>query len=123
MPTGATRRDAKAATIKSECATAGMNYRTVLRAGDALNVVREKNPFSGVWQWRFRKPGQAGDKMRVTDSKSAENLSSCHLDENQWKIEDFDPANPLGDKLNHPVTLEQKPAEDAGECAIAARMR
>jgi len=46
-----------AAKVKEEVKAAGMNYRTVQRAADALSVIREKNSFDGGWQWRFPKPG------------------------------------------------------------------
>jgi hypothetical protein len=57
--------DVSAAKVKAEAKAAGMNYRTVQRAADALGVIREKNTFDGGWQWRFPKPGTTvneGDK-------------------------------------------------------------
>jgi putative DNA primase/helicase len=54
-----------AAKVKAEAKAAGMNYRTVQRAADALGVIHEKNSLDGGWQWRFPKPGTVasdGDK-------------------------------------------------------------
>ncbi len=51
-----------AAVVKSEAANAGLSYRTVQRAADTLGVIREKNAFSGGWQWRLPRPADEGDK-------------------------------------------------------------
>jgi KaiC/GvpD/RAD55 family RecA-like ATPase len=48
-----------ASKVKSEAADAGMGWRTVQRAADTINVIREKNTFNGGWQWRMPKPGTA----------------------------------------------------------------
>jgi hypothetical protein len=51
-----------AAKVKAEAVAAGMNYRTVQRAADALGIIREKNSFDGGWQWRFPKAASAANQ-------------------------------------------------------------
>jgi len=49
--------DMPAATVKTEGKAAGLAWRTVQRAAEALGIIREKNAFKDGWQWRFPKPG------------------------------------------------------------------
>ena len=46
-----------AAKVRQEAEAAGFVWRTVQRAAEALGVIREKNSFTGGWQWRFPKAG------------------------------------------------------------------
>ncbi len=42
-----------AATVKEECAAAGMNYRTVHRAKDSIGVRSYREQFGGAWTWKL----------------------------------------------------------------------
>jgi hypothetical protein len=45
------------ADVRQEAESAGLSWAAVHRAADALGVIREKNGFTGGWQWRFPKTG------------------------------------------------------------------
>jgi len=66
-----------AATVKDECAGAGINYKTVQRAADALGVVRYKAAFGGGWRWRLPAPAEGDTKG--TKSPNTQPLSTCPL--------------------------------------------
>lgn len=78
-----------AATVEAEAKAAGLNIRTVRRAADDMGVIREKNAFSGGWQWRFPKPAAQGDSPRGQVPPNAVHLSTCPLRE-------INPASPRG---------------------------
>ena len=44
-------------TVKEQAKDAGLAWRTVRRAADEIRVKREKNSFTGKWQWRLPKTG------------------------------------------------------------------
>ncbi len=94
-----------AAMVKTEAQSAGMSYRTVQRAADALGVIREKNTFSGGWQWRFPKPGNEGDNE---GDRSVKEKEPVHLtpSENQPENAGFPMTPAQDDTLSDPVALD-----------------
>jgi putative DNA primase/helicase len=44
--------------VERQAKDAGLAWRTVRRAADEIGIKREKNGFSGKWQWRLSKPGK-----------------------------------------------------------------
>ncbi len=103
--------EAAAAKIKAEAADAGLNYRTVQRAADSLGVVREKNRFSGGWQWRLPRPSPSekeGDKLYgVEGDKSPRGGQPVHLSPSRFQPGNADSGATRreGDKLGDPVAL------------------
>lgn len=73
--------EVEAANVKAEAKAAGMGWRTVQRAADELVVIREKNGFSGGWQWRLPKPGSEDANGRCHVPTEQGNLASWHLRE------------------------------------------
>ena len=101
--------------IKEEAAAAGLNYRTVQRAADALGVIREKNGFSKAWQWRFPKPGRVADELEVTGSQGNKNLSTCHLVEFDAKTAVLQCQDPEEDKSSDLVALDMRDKHNGRE--------
>ncbi len=93
--------EVEAAKVKAETTAAGLAWRTVQRAADALGVIREKNAFNAGWQWRFPKPGGEDANRRCQAPQEQENLASWHLGQNQGEsgesvcqdTEDAKPSN------------------------------
>ncbi len=96
-----TNGEVEAGKVKSDAADAGMNYRTVQRAADALGVIREKNQFSGGWVWRFPKPGNLNIEVTSEGDKSLKNKQPVHLSPSQKSRENerFSLTPNEGDKL------------------------
>jgi putative DNA primase/helicase len=100
--------EVEASKVQAEAKAAGMNYRTVQRAADALGVRRDKNKYHGGWQWRFPKPGTVeieDDKSTGQIPKETENLSTCRLGKNTGENGDSTRQDTEGDKLIYPGTL------------------
>ncbi len=88
-----------------EATAAGMGWRTVQRACDEIGAIREKNQFSGGWQWRLPKPGNEDAKSTCHVEQKTEDLASWHLRKNSEKSDDSACQFPEGAKLNHLGTL------------------
>ncbi|WP_428937285.1 AAA family ATPase [Fontivita pretiosa] len=105
--------EVEAGRVRAETAAAGLAWRTVQRAADAMGVVRDKNAFGGGWQWRLPRP---------EDAKFAKNLASWRLRENQGKNGNFLCHGPEDDKFGELGAFggngQAQPAA-ASEAAIA----
>jgi hypothetical protein len=104
-----------AARVKAEATAAGLAWRTVQRAADELDVIREKNSYTGGWQWRFPKPGNEGDKIVVPSSSISNNLASCHLGEISSKTQVLEGLAAQDAKLKKPETLSAHGDESDAE--------
>ncbi|WP_428939691.1 AAA family ATPase [Fontivita pretiosa] len=107
--------EVEAARVRAETAAAGLAWRTVQRAADAIGVIREKNSFTGGWQWRLPKlstPEDASRRCQVPQEH--ENLASWRLRENQRKNGGFLCQDPEDAKFNEPGILGETRGGD--EC-------
>jgi len=91
-----------AADVREQARAAGMNYRTVQRAAEALGVKSGRSGYVGGWAWSL--PPEA-DKPYGHVPRESDHLSTCRLG-------DIDPENAVStgqvphlDKLHNPVVL------------------
>jgi hypothetical protein len=94
-----------AARVQAGCPAAGLVWRTVQRAAHEMGLIREKNSFSGGYQWRRPKPAPVHDNHARRDRDESPNLSSCHPQEIQHTIDRCDVVTTEDDKLPGTVTL------------------
>jgi putative DNA primase/helicase len=73
--------EVEASKVKAESTAAGLAWRTVQRACDELGAIREKNGFSGAWQWRLPKDGTNDAKSSCQVPGEKANVASWHLRE------------------------------------------
>ncbi len=107
-----------AAKVKEECEAAGMKWRTVQDAADALGVIREKNSFSGGWQWRFPKAGTEDADPRRRVSQEQENSASSHLRENHDETGHSAACNPEDAKSSDPRIFDAEGDGEAGRIEL-----